>query len=141
MSISTDPYRYQLDETFQYTSPHLRGIEYANRWVTIVDGVITVTRNYCWDGCTPVYFLPFIGWAGVPEGARDAAGIPQSYYATLVHDVLCQFRKEILIDKARTLKILEAMLFEGGFSPRRTKLYVAAVKMFGPQQWRLPEPL
>lgn len=130
-----EAWRYQLDEAFTHKSSFLAEIEYANRWVTIIDQELIVTRGYAWDGCTPSYYLPFIGWVGTPDGERDENGIPQSYYASLVHDVLCRYRHEIPISKAQTVAIFHELLLQGGFSKKRADLYASMVKMFGPQKW------
>jgi hypothetical protein len=54
-------------------------------------GRITVTKGYCWNGCSPkgVVFDLLIG---TPDGAvYEPTGRPKSYFASLVHDALYQF--------------------------------------------------
>lgn len=136
-----EAWRYQLDDVYKHQSEYLKGIEFANRWATIIDGEIMIVRGYAWDGCSPAYYLPLIGWIGTPDGERDANGIPQAYYASLVHDVLCQFRTSIPIDKSDTLEIFRELLLKGGFSEKRAEIYVTVVKWLGPQKWLGRHPI
>lgn len=132
--------RYQLDEDYTVKSYHLRGVEFANAWATIKDEVMTIKAGYAWDGCSPTYYLPIIGWIGVPDGTRDANGFPQAYHASLVHDVLCEFRQDIKIDQASTVDLFRDLLLQGGFSPRRADLYATVVRWLGPRDWPEPGP-
>lgn len=60
-----------------------------------VTGLLTVYEGYSWDGCSPKYMLEFgncYKMIGVSDGEYDPVTfLPQLYYASLVHDVLCQF--------------------------------------------------
>jgi len=133
--ISEGIRRYQLADNYSISSQHFARISFQNEWVTIKDGKMTVSKDYTWDGCTPTYYLPLIGWIGTPDGKRNADGIPQTYYASLVHDVLCQFRSEILISKAATVEVFYDLLIDGGFSKQRATIYATVVRWFGPQDW------
>lgn len=133
--IAVKAWRYQITEPFSYFSKSLTGIIYSNDWVHIEDNIITVAKYYAWDGCSPAYYLPIFGWVGVPDGATGSDGVPEAYYASLVHDALCQFRGEIPIRKDDSLTIFKRMLIEGGFGRARAELYVAAVRVAGPQKW------
>lgn len=128
-------WRYQLQEDYVLKSPHLKGVDFRNDWLYIHDGTLVITAHYAWDGCTPKYYLPFVGWVGVPDGSRDANGYPQAYYASLVHDAFCQFRSSLWIRKQVTLDVFKDLLLEGGFSRARAEIYTGAVKLFGPQVW------
>ncbi len=134
-NTSGHPWIYQLQEDYITFSKHLKGVEYENEWIRIKDGIVTVRKYYAWDGCTPKYFLPVFGWVGISDGPINDAGYPQAYYASLVHDALCQFRNNILINKESTLNIFKEMLIDGGFSPLRASIYTRAVDWFGPQDW------
>lgn len=132
---SGHPWIYQLQEDYTVYSKHLEGVEYENQWILITGGSITIRRHYAWDGCTPKYFLPVFGWVGVSDGPINDAGYPQAYHASLVHDALCQFRNNILINKESTLNIFKEMLVTDGFSQLRATIYTKAVDWFGPQDW------
>jgi len=64
-------------------------------WATIVIKptclTVIVREGYSWDGCSPKWKVDdFI--LGVWDGLYDAkTHYPQTYYASLVHDVMCQF--------------------------------------------------
>lgn len=134
-NASGHPWIYQLQEDFTTYSEHLAGVEFENEWIRIDNGTIVINKYYAWDGCTPKYFLPIVGWVGVPDGAIGSDGYPQAYHASLVHDALCQFRNHIMISKQSTLNIFKEMLLAGGFSKFRANLYTLAVDWFGPQNW------
>lgn len=133
---SSRPWRYQLQSEYTVQAEHLRGVSFYNQWLRIDNGAVTVSKHYAWDGCTPKYFLPIIGWVGVPDGALTRQGVPQAYYASLVHDAMCQFRYHIPVTKEDTLRLFRDQLLEGGFGRARAELYTGAVRLFGPQQWR-----
>ena len=128
-------WRYQLPEAYHFQSPHLQGIEFANHWVTIMDAEMVVSKLYAWDGCSPTYYVPVFGWVGTPDGKRDEKGIPQSYHASLVHDVLCQFRHDIPITKNASAFLFKNMLIRDGFHPKVAALYATMVRHFGPQDF------
>ncbi len=128
-------WRYQLPEAYYFKSEHLHGIEFNNPWATILGGEMVVSKGYAWDGCSPAYYLPVFGWVGTPDGARDENGIPQAYYASLVHDVLCQFRREIPVTKNSSAYLFKTLLIRDGFHPKIAALYATVVRYFGPQDF------
>jgi hypothetical protein len=70
------------------------------KWIVINEnGDIKITASnpdangYAWDGCTPKIDILNLFSVGVPDGRVNVeTGKPITYYASLVHDVLCQFR-------------------------------------------------
>lgn len=124
------PWRYMLTSDFGYSSHHLHGVTFENRWVCIKYGNIVIREGYAWDGCSPCICVLGLFYLGPPDGAQHL-GVPATYYASLVHDVLCQWRHEIPITKHAVTKIFQDLLEEVRFPLRR--LYVAAVNCFGPQ--------
>lgn len=128
-------WRYVLPIVFIVNSKHLGGVEFANKWIVISRGQISIKKGYAWDGMSPSAKLPLIGWISPPEGKLLPSGFPESYYATLVHDALCQFRKEIHITKDATVLLFRELLMTGGFSDFTATLYASCVSMFGPQEW------
>lgn len=121
---------YQLKAQYEYQHSALQGVEFSNDWCFIADGCITVAAGYAWDGCTPKYDIAGLGVIGTPDG-RLYQGKPITYYASLVHDVLCQFKDEIDISKLQVIQIFNDMLAERNFAAR--VVYVSAVDWFGPQ--------
>jgi hypothetical protein len=129
-------WRYKLDKVFTYSSGHLRGISFQNEWVTIRSGTIMIAKDYAWDGCSPAYyFKPLKLWLGTPDGEILMNNKPVTYYASLVHDALCQFRDEIYISKKGSVEVFRELLRYWGFPKWATTLYCTAVDLFGPQRW------
>lgn len=128
-------WRYKLTEDYTYESPHLAGISFCSDWLLIDGGRLLIRAGYAWDGCSPAWRLPGGVWVGTPDGPLGADGRPQSYYASLVHDALCQYKADVPITKAATLALFADLLRQGGFPPWRVLLYVAAVKLFGPARF------
>ena len=127
-------WRYKLDAPYSYKSPLLAGIFFENEWGVMDGGRIEVAKDYAWDGCSPAWKVgPF--WLGTPDGREMQDGKPQAYYASLVHDYLCQFRADVPIRKAVTVELFREMLLNRGFSPLRAAIYAKAVHLFGPQEW------
>lgn len=135
MSEASHVWRYQLDNQFVRPAPTLAGVQFTGKWLSVRDGVITVQAGYAWDGCSPSWYLPLLGWVGVPDGPTGKDGLPQSYYPTLVHDALCQFRSALAVDKVTVVQLLRQMLLEYGFPSWRAHLYASVVYWLGPQNW------
>ena len=93
-------------------------------------GRIVVMRGYAWNGCSPKFCLCDI-LMGTPDGVVDArTGKPKTYYATLVHDALCQFLPDGLpLSRGEVDRCFLALLAESGFRARW--LYYASVRVFG----------
>ena len=67
--------KYTLPYDYYYQSDRLIGIEFCNEWIKIQpDGCIMISKGYSWNGCN---FVP------------DFKG---TYYASLIHDALYQYR-------------------------------------------------
>lgn len=94
------------------------------------EGRITITRGYAWNGCSPK-FLMFDMLLGTPEGAvHPRTEKPKTYYASMVHDALYQFRPEGLpLARRQADAIFLRLLRESDFSPRW--IYWLAVRLFG----------
>ncbi|MDC7704043.1 DUF1353 domain-containing protein [Vogesella indigofera] len=129
------PWRYRLTADFTHQSPLLAGISFCNEWLRIEDGRITIRAGYAWDGCSPAVRLPGGIWLGTPDGPLGVDGRPQTFYASLVHDALCQFSRDVPLHKVQVSALFRDMLLEAGFPPWRAALYHAAVLRFGPQDF------
>ena len=87
------------------------------------DGVITVHGSrgdgYAWDGCSPKASWIDLLW-GTPDGRLDdRTEKPITYYASMVHDVLYQYKHKILISRKEAdilfrIILKKADLYGGG---------------------------
>ncbi|BAK75374.1 protein of unknown function [Pseudogulbenkiania sp. NH8B] len=129
-------WRYRLDRPFHHTSTHLVSVEYRNDWIDIRPrGSIFIQPGYAWDGCSPAWRLPAGLWLGTPDGPLMPDGRPQTFYASLVHDALCQWKREIPIKRRATVQVFAELLQLAGFPTWRVWLYVGAVARFGPSRF------
>lgn len=137
-------WRYvQKDSQIFYQHQHFAGIHFENDWIRISDGFMSIKNAYAWDGCSPSIkikmraFLPKGLWLGVWDGPRGDDCRPVGWRASLFHDALCQFRKDIKgLTKEKTVEIFKQMLIEDAAPKWMSFLYPAAVSMFGPQDWK-----
>ncbi len=105
--------------------------KHNNKWLEIKsNGMAIVFKGYAWDGCTPKWSV-FDILIGTPDGAPNHdTKKPKTYYASLIHDVLCQFLTlNPDISRVQADKIFLKILERDGFSPRH--LYFIAVLIFG----------
>lgn len=120
----------------EYIKTNITGYEFAskNGFVTLSkDGLLRINgsrkNGYAWDGCTPkIQFLDLV--FGVPDGKLDFyTEKPITYYASMVHDVLYQFKDEIPISRWSSdfmfYKILQQACFFWSL------LYFISVRTFG----------
>lgn len=126
-------YRYKLSEDYSRYCHQLAGVYHSSEWLTIHDGWLTIKAGYAWDGCSPTWRIGGV-WLGTPDGRR-VNGKPKSYYASLVHDALCQMRVGIQTNKQAVTELFVEMLREGGFAAPVATIYGKAVSWLGPQEW------
>ena len=92
-------YIYCIKEDLAYQSA-IKGRSFENEWFRLeADGRITVKgthkAGYAWDGCSFKFKIKDV-YFGIPEGVLNFdTGKSKTYYASLIHDVLCQFSKDI----------------------------------------------
>lgn len=94
------------------------------------NGDARILSGYAWDGCSPKFSF-FDILVGTPDGIpNELTKKPKTYYASLMHDVLCQFL-EINPDVPRKKadKIFFELLERDRFAPKY--LYYFAVSVFG----------
>ncbi len=86
-------------------------------------------NGYAWDGCTPKFeFLDFI--FGTPDRRLDyLTEKPITYYASMVHDVIYQYKREIPISRKDADIIFLKILRESGFL--WSWVYYFIIRMFG----------
>lgn len=135
-------WRYKLRERFELFAPELMSVAYAGPWLEIRHCRVAIAADYAWDGCSPSLRLPggqlLPGgiWLGPWDGHLGPDGRPVSWQASLVHDALCQFRRQLQgVDKAATIRLFARLLRESAAPGWMCRLYPAAVDRFGPQDW------
>jgi hypothetical protein len=120
----------RVDLTYKNTTIK---IDYENDWLQIKgNGDIIVKgafgEGYAWDGCTPKWNVFDLFLLGTPDGRTIVnTEKPITYHASLVHDVLCQFQKDIGISRKEADRLF--LMYLGDFELRY--LYYFAVRVCG----------
>ena len=135
-------WRYKIEQDVEIEITDLKNIYFENKWIKISNSKIIIRAQYAWDGCSPAYCirlgtsLPNGLWLGVWDGPKAQDGLPVTWLASLVHDALCQFRKDICgLSKKKTVLIFKKLLIERKAPGYITFLYPTAIDLFGPQEW------
>lgn len=125
-------YKFILEEdTFIQTN--IIGREFINEWVTLDEyGLMKVKKGYAWDGCSPkVNFIDLT--LGTPDGKtiehKNGKFRPITYYGSLGHDVIYQFKDIIPITRKEADEEFYSKLLEVDFS--FSWLYYKVVRCFG----------
>lgn len=100
-------YKYTLSEDLTLNVYALKGIEVNEKWLKVRDCVAFIPKTYSWDGCT---FAP---------------DFKSTYHASLVHDVLYQYK----INRKLADKVFYNILKEYDF--KAAKLYYLGTRIFG----------
>lgn len=118
-------YRFKLGKFCQYNTGMALEL-FENEWLSISEtGWITVCRGYAWNGCSPYITILDLFHIGTPNGIIDyRTGKPITYYASCVHDALCQFSP---VSRRIADRIFLTMLEEVGF--KLAKPYYWAVRL------------
>lgn len=127
------PYLYKLETDFVYAHLSFSNTVFENDWMCLRDGYLRIKKGYAWDGCTPKIDVAGLCTIGTPEG-RLHEGKPITYYASLVHDVLCQFRKQLPFTKKESVLVFSDLLRTAGFP--LAPIYCFFVDQFGPQDFQ-----
>ncbi|MCH7535221.1 MAG: DUF1353 domain-containing protein, partial [Bacteroidetes bacterium] len=89
-------------------------------------------KGYAWDGCTPKKNL-FHLTLGTPDGKLYKFGEkdyhPYAYYASMIHDVIYQYRKCVPVTRKEADLIFYKLLKDRGFMWAR--VYYISVRLFG----------
>ncbi|MBN1406132.1 MAG: hypothetical protein JW946_06405 [Candidatus Omnitrophica bacterium] len=112
-----------------------------NEWVKLeADGTIIVKgtnrQGYAWDGCSPKIKIKDI-YFGTPEAVLNFnTGQSKTYYASLIHDVLYQFNKDIKppIKRIDADREFYCILKKDNF--RFAAAYYRAVRVLGWLYWQ-----
>lgn len=122
---------YQLQKDHVEENTGLGDYTFDSKWLKIEsDGKITVTKGYCWDGCTPKIVVCGVLLIGIYDGILDKiTKIPKTYYASLIHDILYQYYGYHGIPKSKIDKLFLDMLRKQSF--KYSLKYYIAVKLLG----------
>lgn len=122
---------YRQDISIQ---TNITGRTFENEWLLIaIDGKITVKgshyKGYAWDGCSPKGNFIDLTW-GTPDGRLDfSTERPITFFASMIHDVLYQYKNNVPISRKETDILFLITLQEATF--KLTGLYYWAVRAFG----------
>ena len=100
-------HNYKLSNDYNYYNIRLKGIYLTSEYVFISDGYITIKKGYAWNGCS--YVPDFKG----------------TYYASLVHDALYQYKINRKIADLVFLDIMHRDNF------KLAGIYYVGVMLFG----------
>lgn len=122
---------------FLYTTKILEGRSGDYDWLSISpDGTLTVKgsngKGYAWDGCTPKRNFLHITWGNFDGKLRkfDSGNYkPYTYYASMVHDVLYQYKRCAPITRKEADRIFYDLLKESKFM--WAPIFYFGVRAFG----------
>lgn len=104
----------------EYIKTNLKNRSFINDWLEIKKNgeiILKGSNNdgYAWDGCSPKFnFLQFM--FGTPDGTINInTEKPYAYYASMFHDVLYQFKKDIPLSRKESDIIFKKLLKREGF--------------------------
>jgi hypothetical protein len=134
---TTRPKVYKfVHRTDEYIQTNIKGIDYEHEkgWLKIdTSGRLYLNTScqdgYAWDGCTPKFvFLDL--FFGTPDGKLDyATEKPITYYASMTHDLLYQFKKDVPLSRKDADILFYLILKQARFSFRH--VYYFFVRCFG----------
>ena len=130
-------WKFVHHEDYTYTTNLLQNRTCDFKWLSISDnGTITVKgsheNGYAWDGCTPKMNLLHITWGNFDgKLKRFSKGNykPYTYYASMIHDVLYQYKRCAPVTRKEADRIFYIMLKESGFMWARS--FYIGVRLFG----------
>lgn len=139
LGIKTNVWKFRLDEPFMFQGDKNldRGYYIYDASGRIVagiesDGLIFAEVGFCWNGCDPTIQVGDF-FIGTPDGAIDQiTGKPKTYYASLLHDILCQLirqNKRFPISRLEADQAFADLLKRDGF--KHHALYYRIVRLFG----------
>ena len=108
-------------------------MEVDEEWLSIdLTGRIVVKgshgNGFAWDGCTPKFNFFDLYLFGTPDGRHNVnTGLPVTAHASLLHDVLYQYREKCGISRYAADQLF--LRYLGDF--RLAGLYYRMVRLFG----------
>lgn len=120
----------------EYIKTTILGVSYQDPHGFLIirtDGLICINasclQGYAWDGCTPKWELLDFTF-GTPDGRFDyITEKPITYFASMVHDILYQFKSEVPISRFDADRLFYIILKESGFI--WAGLYYLMVRLVG----------
>ena len=123
--INEKGYFYELTRDYEVYISELKGIYFSSDYLKINNGSVIILSGYRWNGASPKWT-----WLGVMWGTPDGV-MKSTLKATLVHDALYQYGKQIGIKRSLADKVLYSSLelfqLKG--------LYYVMVRLFGWNSW------
>ncbi len=109
-------YKYKLNQPRSFQTS-IEGVHFENRWMHLhISGSLVVKKDYAWDGASPKRSFLDLFLIGTPDGVVDyRTGMPILYEATLVHDVLMQFRRAANLRLDEVNRVFYEMMREKEF--------------------------
>ena len=96
-------YKYRLDNIFTFQLPeYVPGEEIKlSPLINIsASGLLTVQPGFLWNGCDWKINILDIWIIGTPDGIiNPSSGLPLTYYASMVHDILCKYKEKLPFTK------------------------------------------
>ena len=134
-TIKNKVYKFVEYKDFVVHDTGFKGKSFNKDFLLIeADGTITIRcsfkdTGYAWDGCSPKWNWIDITW-GTPDGRLDWNTVkPITYYASMVHDVLYQYKREHDITRKQTDQLFRELLKKEKF--KLATIYYWAVRVFG----------
>jgi hypothetical protein len=108
-------------------------IDFQNEWLLIRNGIAVVKgsykKGYAWNGCSPKFNIWDLTF-GTPDGRTDMKTEKSiTYYASMIHDCLYQFGKEMGLKRVIADNLLKTELKKAGF--KLWFVYWFAVRLLG----------
>lgn len=130
-------WRYKLAKPHHFYSRQLQGVSFQNEWIVIYPtGEAIISTGYAWDGCSPaIPVFDGMFWLGPPDGPLLEDGKPKTFYASLHHDVMCQFATKIPTTKMKVVRMFYEDLRKRKVTKLVSKVYASAVWLFGPRRF------
>ena len=130
-------WKFVHHEDYTYTTNLLQNRTCDFKWLSISDnGTITVKgsykNGYAWDGCTPKWNLLHITWGSFDGKLKrfDKGDYkPYTYYASMVHDALYQYKRCVPVTRKEVDCLFYIMLKESGFM--LSCMFYIGVRLFG----------
>jgi hypothetical protein len=132
-------YVYCIKDDYRHLSG-IKGREFENEWFKLSrDGAIVVKgthyKGYAWDGCSPKVKIKDVYLGTLEAVLNFETGQSKTYYASLIHDVLYQFSREVasFIRRKEVDREFYTILKKENF--RFALLYYTSVRLFGWMFW------
>jgi hypothetical protein len=128
MELMPNFYKFKTNNPIVFQTL-IKGREFKNDWIEIrPTGQIIISKDYAWDGCTPKFNFLDLTW-GTPDGRMVDCTYQITWYASLIHDAIYQFKKTIPITRKEADQLFYIELLKQKFKLKY--VYFGAVRLFG----------